>query len=164
MKFKLLFTVLCLQVSFPDIRKALCQLPDLKRWDEDTASIVWHLPALDDDDRLLALEEKFTESWELTLLRLIACNELIAKAIDIRDIVRGLDGLAHESGGLQILKRALRLTSITDIDNESTHKAELQLSKDDVTGWCRSVLQELLDACEQRLRRRLPRGSCPRMR
>jgi len=151
LQFKILFTVVCLQVSFPDIHKALCQLPDLKRWDEDTSSTVWHLSALDyDDEHLAALDIELTEDWEPTLLKLIVHHELIAKAIDIRDIARKLYNLANQPGGLQVLRRTLRSTSITDTDNESGHKAELHLSKDDVTRWCRSILQELLDACEGR--------------
>nr|WP_237149917.1 P-loop NTPase fold protein [Pseudomonas otitidis] len=150
LQFKILFTVVCLQVSFPDIHKALCQLPDLKRWDEDTGSTVWHLSALGDDDYLLDLEVNFTEDWEPTLLKLIAHHELIAKAIDIRDIVRELFVLSSQPGGLQALRRTLRSTSITDTDNESGRKADLHLSKDDVTGWCRSILQELLEACQDR--------------
>lgn len=148
LQFKILFTVVCLQVSFPEIHKALCQLPDLKRWDEEKSSTVWHLSELD-EGMLGSLSLNFDKYWEPTLLKLVVRHELISKAMDIRDIVRELDAFTSQPGGLQALKRTLRSTSITDTDTENGLKIDADLSKDDATDWCREVLEQVLGACEQ---------------
>lgn len=139
LQFKILLTVVCLQVSFPDIHKALCKLPDLARWDDDT----WSQHG--DDDALDDLMGDFSEhDWGLALLRLILLNGLAAKATEIRDIFVELGDYTAEPGGQHALRKILRSTSITDTDNERSLAMLSNISKEDANKHCKHLLETLL--------------------
>lgn len=145
LQFRILLTVVCLQVSFPEIHKALCRLPNPKNWDEETTRSAWHLSLEEDDERLCNLEGDFSSfDWEPALLKLILQHELTQKAADIRDIILELHALIDEPGGIHALRKTLRSTSITDTDSENNQTLGTDISKDDANRHCGQLLETLL--------------------
>lgn len=146
LQLKTLLTVVCLQVSFPDIHKALCKLPNMENWDEETTSGIWHLSATEEHEQQHErLADKFGDDWEAALLNLILHYELAMKAIDIRDIMRQLHAMSSEPGGLYCLRKTLRSTSITDTDSADSQTPSLEIPAHEAKGYCREVLQTLLE-------------------
>lgn len=143
--FKILFTAVCLQVSFPDIHKALCQQPDFKNWTEETTSTIWHIPEPAEDS---PLETDFFDEWENALLRLIRYHGLDTKALDIRDIMLELSELVGQPWGMQILLKNLRTTSITDVDANRVEDLGNALSKSEADQHCKQILNALLSNVE----------------
>ena len=146
LQFKILLTAVCLQVSFPDIYKALCKLPNIERWNEETTRNTWQLPLIEDNEHLENLIDEFSSfNWGPSLLKLILQHELETKAYEIRDIISELHSLAKEPGGLHALRKTLRSTSITDTDTTETKFSASTLTKEDAHRRCRHLLETLLE-------------------
>ena len=72
----LLFSLVCLQISFPDIYDLLSSNPEFLKWDEETAFEVTKLAEEKDADKfnrdldIVSGKEDFDEDWEQTLFRI----------------------------------------------------------------------------------------------
>lgn len=145
LQLKILLAVVCLQVSFPDIHKALSKLPNIGQWDEETTRSAWQLPVNEEDEHLENLEDEFSSyDWEPSLLKLILHFGLATKAIEIRDIIWELKELSNAPGGLHALRKTLRSSSITDTDSTDSQSAILNITKEDAHKYCRNLLETLL--------------------
>lgn len=146
LQFKILLAAVCLQVSFPDIHKALCKLPNIGRWDEETTRNAWQLSVSEDNERLENWIDEFNSyNWEPSLLNLILHYELSTKAYEIRDILWELNKFATEPGGMHALRKTLRSTSITVTDSTESQSPVLNITKDDAHKHCRQLLENLLE-------------------
>ncbi len=149
LQFKILLAVVCLQVSFPDIHKALSRLPNIDKWDDEAPRTIWQLSTGEEHEQQREnLEDEFNYddcSWQSPLLELILHYELTAKAIEIRDIIWELNELAAEPGGLHALRKTLRSTNITDTDSTDSQAPSLEVSKEDAHKHCRNLLETLLE-------------------
>lgn len=145
LQFKILLTAVCLQVSFPDIYKALCKLPNIELWNEETTRNTWQLSLIEDNEHQENLKDEFSSfDWGPSLLKLILQYDLETKAYEIRDIISELHSLAKEPGGLHALRKTLRSTSITDTDSTETKFSASTLTKEDAHRRCRNLLETLL--------------------
>ncbi|WP_161867539.1 KAP family P-loop NTPase fold protein [Pseudomonas yangonensis] len=149
LQFKILLAVVCLQVSFPDIHKALSRLPNIEMWDDEAPRTIWQLSTMEEHDQQREiLEDEFNYdecSWQSPLLELILHYELTAKAIEIRDIIWELNDLAAEPGGLQALRKTLRSTNITETDSADNQVPSPEITKEDAHKHCRNILDTLLE-------------------
>jgi hypothetical protein len=72
----LLFSLVCLQISFPDIYDLLSSNPEFLKWDEETAFEVTKLAEEKDADKfnrdldIVSGKEDFDEGWEQALFRI----------------------------------------------------------------------------------------------
>lgn len=72
----LLFSLVCLQISFPDIYDLLSSNPEFLKWDEETAFEVTKGAEVKDADKfkrdldIVSGKEDFDEDWEQTLFRI----------------------------------------------------------------------------------------------
>jgi len=146
LQFKILLAAVCLQVSFPDIYKALCKLPDIGNWNEEITRNTWQLSMSEENELLENLTDEFSSyDWEPSLLKLILHYELETKSYEIRDIIFELHRLTKEPGGLHALKKTLRSTNITDTDSGESQLATMNIVKEDAHKNCRQVLETLLE-------------------
>lgn len=143
LELKILLAVVCLQVSFPDIHKALCKLPHITNWSEETTSNAWPISVDADNPYFDRLESEFNVyHWGPSLLKLILHHELETKAHEIRDIIWDLQDMTTEPGGLHCLHKTLRSTSITDTD---TYAPSFNLAKDEAHTQCLHLLKVLTE-------------------
>ena len=130
---QLLFALVCLQISMPDIYALLARDPDFSSWNEDTSTE--NLGLLETDRKFEEILEnaksldEFDEDWEQVLLKfsyfkgysiseITNCSKLLGH---IRELLK-----THNDGN-ELLKSVLKRTSVTSIGNDgiTSSKADI---------------------------------------
>lgn len=121
---QLLFALVCLQISMPDIYSLLAREPDFASWNKDT--ITENLGLMDVDskfDKILAIAkdlEEFDEPWEQTLLEFGYFKGYpISEITNCSRLLSYLQELFLKSDDdLELLKSVIKRTNVTSISND----------------------------------------------
>ena len=113
------FALVCLQVAYPVIYKAVNEEPDFRAWNEDTA-IKLKLKRLEDYEiEKLERSEEFDEEWEQVLYRICERDTYLERrAFNISMLLNKISDLAsiENEGNLgDYISILLELSSVTDV-------------------------------------------------
>lgn len=160
-QLEILFTVVALQINFPEIYRRLAESPEFKEWEIEPLRSRWDLykcanecEYIDEDGNFLGdlLQEDygnaFDEEWEHVVFLLCQGSTWLRnKAVHVSrllnllaEIQAGCDG----AQGVAYLQEALDSVSVTSIESSETVREEGKKPKDDrITDFCRQVHQAL---------------------
>lgn len=159
-QLQILFTVVALQISFPEIYRRLIERPNFTKWTFAALSRRWQLN-LDDltgeegniqtDALAGSYGSDFDEEWEQVLYSLCQGSEwLRTRAANVSKILNLLLTMQEEceSGlGMQYLQDALDAVHVTDVETKApTQERGVGPRGDGITNFCHQV-HENLAAC-----------------
>jgi len=123
----LLFSLVCLQISFPKIHELLTQKPDFPSWSNDTAFEITKLAEEKNKDQfvrdldIVKKTEEFDEQWEEALYRICySIPRYRSRVADISKLLNYLKDDLLESYGQdqlsQIISEIIRNTAVTSVN------------------------------------------------
>jgi hypothetical protein len=133
----LLFSLVCLQISYPSIYELLIKNPDFPNWDKDTAFEVTKLSEEKDKDKfdrdfgIVKNTEDFDEEWEAALYRI--CYPKPRYRTRVADISRFFSYIKdellkdHKDGIKDIIAEVIDDTAVTSVS--TTDDSQVKMPK-----------------------------------
>jgi DNA-binding ferritin-like protein (Dps family) len=113
------FALVCLQVAYPAIYKAVNEDPDFRGWNDDTATKLKLRKLEDHEIEKLSHSEEFDEEWERVLYRICERDTYLERrAFNISALLNKISELAADEsqGSLgDYIGILLELSSVTDV-------------------------------------------------
>ena len=156
-QLEILFTVVALQISFPEIYRRLAERPRFTQWTFDALSSRWQLKSEDfvDENGIIETEalaesygEAFNEEWEQVIYFLCQGSEwLRQKAVYVSGIMNHLRDMqmgCDSELGMQYLQDALDAVNVTDVETKApVPENGVGPRSDRITTFCHQVHEQL---------------------
>lgn len=111
------YALVCTQIAYPAIYKALCEEPDFISWGENTAN-KFKLRKLEDHEvENLKKSEEFDEEWEQVLFRLCENDNYLSKRVfNISSLLNSIKNEIPDGEDVgNYISAILELSSVTDV-------------------------------------------------
>ncbi|SFP96743.1 KAP family P-loop NTPase fold protein [Pseudomonas borbori] len=149
---KIQFIIVCIQINFPDIHKALLADSDFLNWDVAAVSKSWGIDKSTSDEQISLYGKNAETEWQKALITLTGKHQYLKnKSEDILDIINTLNEAIKSNNegnegneGFQILGEVLNSVSITSTDLPPQNKKKSN-REDSVTHNCRLIAQEIIN-------------------
>lgn len=145
------FALVCLQVSYPRIYKAINEDPDFVSWDDDTATRLKLRKFEEQELEKLKTSEEFDEEWEQVLFRICEADSYLERrAFNISSLLNKVYEIASMVEDLELgdyIGNLLELSSVTDVQAFDKPRAVSNRA-----AAAENILQSLGDLIPQKLR------------
>lgn len=123
------FALICVQIAYPAVYKALSIEGDFKSWDESIALQLKLEPLLEEEKAKLKDSEEFDEIWEQVVFRLCKRDTYLSnRAVQISQLLNLILKLIPEGQDLgSYISELLSLSSVTDV--QAFDKPSLAINK-----------------------------------
>jgi hypothetical protein len=123
------FALICVQIAYPAIYKALSIEGDFKSWDENIALQLKLEPLLEEEKAKLNDSEEFDEIWEQVVFRICKRDTYLSnRAVQISQLLNLILKLIPEGQDLgSYISEVLSLSSVTDV--QAFDKPSLAINK-----------------------------------
>ena len=145
------FGLVCLQVAYPAIYKAVNEEPDFRSWNQDTAMKLKLRKLEDHEMEKLSHSEEFDEEWEQVLYRICERDTYLERrAFNISALLNKLSDLATSEGESnelgEYISILLELSSVTDV--QAFDKPRIISNRTEAAG---NVLESLYQFVPQKI-------------
>jgi hypothetical protein len=141
------FIVVCLQINFPEIYRAISHISDFKTWNRTNLADSWQLDnSLIDESKLKNSGDKFDEEWKRVIFLIAAKHPwLKAKSSDISDIMNSLKEIVENiEDGQQYLNEIVSAVNVVSAEPDSQSNRAGNKG-DHVTARLKEILQFVID-------------------
>jgi hypothetical protein len=154
-----IFSLVCLQISFPKIFELLIKNPDFPNWDRDFEEKCLQTDLPPDEAALQALkraqllnDEDFDEDWEITVFRIVWAKKWQkSRIVDISRVLSIIKDdiffLSNEDEFIAEFTASLKITSVTAVTSieepsmaEKDFDPEDQITKERMAFWAKFVV------------------------
>jgi len=157
-QLEILFSVVALQINFPEIYRRLAERPNFSQWTIGDLSNRWQLESaefLDEDGSIDSVSlvatygDAFDEEWEQVIFLLCQSSEwLRQKTVSVSGILNHLRDMQNECEaelGIQYLQDALDAVNVTDVESRASVLEESTgPRRDRITNFCHQIHEKLV--------------------